>query len=216
MTIPARLPVILLLLAATAPAVAQDVGSATGSAAATADVLACAPPFGPKSSHAEVVAAFGKDNVVFTKIDGAEGEKIAATVVFPKDPKRRLELMWADEKKRSGLLAVRPDKATTRVAPNGIRRGMSLAEVEKLNGRPFVLVGFDWDYGGSVTDWKGGALAAPAPGGCTVSVAFALPEGVDDAAAEKVAGDTEFSSSGKEMKAAKPIVDNFTIGYPQP
>lgn len=217
MTTFSRLPAILLLLLATAaPAAAQSGAPPSAAAAASGEVLACAPPFGPKSSHAEIVAAFGAANVTFTEIDGAEGEKLAATVVFPKDPKRRLELMWADEKKRSGLLAVRPDKKTTRVAPNGIRRGMSLAEVEKLNGRPFVLVGFDWDYGGSVTDWKGGALATPAPGGCTVSVAFALPETVDGAVAEKVAGDAEFSSSDKEMKAAKPIVDSFTVGYPQP
>lgn len=207
MTIRAPLLAVLALAATASPVAAQSAAPTT---------LACAPPLGPKSSHAEVVAAYGKANVVFRKIDGAEGEKIAATVVFPDDPKRRLELMWADEKKRSGLLAVRPAKETTLVAPNGIRRGMTLAEVEKLNGRPFVLVGFDWDYGGAVTDWKGGALASPAAGGCTVSVTFALPDDVDEAVSAAVAGDTEFSSSDTTMKAAKPVVDGFALGWPQP
>ena len=117
---------------------------------------------------------------------------------------------------RAPLLAVRPAKETALVAPNGIRRGMTLAEVEKLNGRPFVLVGFDWDYGGAVTDWKGGALAGPAAGGCTVSVSFALPDDVDEAISAAVAGDTEFSSSDTTMKAAKPVVDGFALGWPQP
>lgn len=32
-----------------------------------------------------------------------------------------------------------------------------------INGKPFVLAGVDWDYGGTVYDWKNGALAACPP-----------------------------------------------------
>lgn len=179
-------------------------------------ILSCTGPLAADSSHAKVVAAFGKDNVVYTQVDGAEGEKIGATVIFPKDPKRRIELFWADEGKRAGLSSARPDKDNRAAAPNGVRPGMTVAEVEKLNGRPFTLSGFEWDYGGSVTDWKGGALAKPAAGGCIVSVRFTLPPNVDEKASAAVAGDREFSSASKAIRAAGPIVEGFALGWPQP
>lgn len=204
-----RLAVLLLL----ATAGSTDLASAQQETATP--VLSCAGPLAADASHAKVVAAFGKENVAWTQVDGAEGEKIGSTVLFPKDPKRRIELFWADDEKRAGLTAARPGRKNPSAAPNGVRPGMTVAEVEKLNGKPFLLSGFGWDYGGSVTDWKGGALEKPAPGGCTVQVRFGLPESVDVVAA-KVAGDQDFTSDDKRIRAAKPTVESIALGWPQP
>lgn len=201
-------------LVAAPPAMAQS--TATPAATPVGDRLACAGPLGRDTSHAKVAAAYGKDNVVFRQVDGAEGEKIGATVVFPKTAAKRMELFWADDKKRSGLASLRLGPGSIWIAPNGLRIGAPLAEVEKLNGRPFELSGFDWDYGGMVTDWKGGALAGPATGGCTVSVGFIVPPGAPETAAAKVAGDNLFPSTDKNMRAVKPIVGSLGFGYPQP
>jgi hypothetical protein len=35
---------------------------------------------------------------------------------------------------------------------------MTLGQLQKLNGRPFLFNGFGWDYGGLVTSWDGGRL----------------------------------------------------------
>jgi len=47
-------------------------------------------------------------------------------------------------------------------AGTGVRVGTSLGELNRLNGRAFEFSGFDWDfdwdYGGYVSDWKGGKL----------------------------------------------------------
>ena len=75
----AFIPLAALALCTFGPALAQQPPAAP-------ETFSCTGPFGPKSSHADVVAAFGKDNVAFRLVDGAEGEKIAATVLFPKDP----------------------------------------------------------------------------------------------------------------------------------
>lgn len=202
----------LLVLALTTP---LALGPLTARAETPTPVLSCTGPLGADSSHAKLVAAFGKENVVWTQVDGAEGEKIGSTVLFPKDPKRRIELFWADDAKRAGLTAARPGRKNPSAAPNGVRPGMGVAEVETLNGKPFLLSGFGWDYGGSVTDWKGGALEKPAPGGCTVQVRFGLPESVDVVAA-KVAGDQEFASDDKRIRAAQPTVESIALGWPQP
>lgn len=180
------------------------------------DRLVCTGPFGADTSHASIVEIVGKDSAIFTKVDGAEGEKVAATVLFPKNAQRRLELMWADDKKRRGLVNVRLSEKSVWIAPNGIRIGMTLAEVEKINGRPFTLSGFDWDYGGYVSDWKGGTLGAPIKGGCTVSVRFSVPDGAPEDAASKVSGDSEFASTDKNMRAVKPVVGSLSFGFPQP
>jgi len=202
---PSRLLVLAVLAAAVSPARAQSPGP----------VLSCAGPLAADATHATVLAAFGAKNVVWREVDGAEGEKIGATVLFPDDPKRRIELIWADEEKRAGLSSARPGRDNRAAAPNGVRPGMTVVEVETLNGRPFRLSGFGWDYGGAVTDWKGGALAKPAPGGCVVSVRFGLPEAAD-AVAARVAGDREFASNDAKIRAAKPFVESIALGWPQP
>jgi hypothetical protein len=199
-----------VVLAGLPGAVAQTAEKSEGS-----NRLTCTGPFGRDASHASITEIVGKENVVFTKVDGAEGEKVPATVLFPKNAERRIELIWADEKKRKGLANLSLSPKSVWVAPNGVRIGMSLAEVETLNGRPFTLSGFDWDYGGYVTDWKGGALGAKIAGGCTVQVRFTVPEGAPEGPASEVAGDKEFPSSDKNMRAVKPIVGSLGFGFPQ-
>ena len=201
-------PLAVLALVASAPALAQP-------APAASDRLSCTSPFGPKTSHAEIVAALGKENVAWQKVYAAEGEEMGATVIYPKIENRRIEIFWSDEKKRTGLVNVRLTENSLWVAPNGVRSGMSLAEVETLNGRPFTLSGFFWDYGGYVSDWKGGALDGPSPGGCTVNVRFTVAEDASDAVTSKVSGDKEFSSADKRMRAAKPFVGTLGYGFPQ-
>ncbi len=178
--------------------------------------LACTPPLGPRSSHTEVIAAFGKAVVTYREVHVGEGEMAGATVVFPADPARRIEIFWKDAKKRTGLADLRLSPETTWVAPNGLARGMTIAEVERLNGRPFSLAGFFWDNAGHVIDWKGGAFDAALPGGCTVAVRFDLPADAPEAATSRINGDTEFASDDENMRAAKPFVSYLGFAYPSP
>jgi hypothetical protein len=56
---------------------------------------------------------------------------------------------------------------STWTGPGGLRLGLSLTDLEKLNRKPFKLRGFDKDKTATVSDWDHGALAALA-GGCKV------------------------------------------------
>jgi hypothetical protein len=40
----------------------------------------------------------------------------------------------------------------------GVKIGATLAELEKINGKPFTFSGFGWDYGGRVTSWEKGVI----------------------------------------------------------
>ena len=182
--------------------------------AASPRVIKCEGPFGRNASHADLVKAFGSSNVVYQDIDGAGGETIKASVLYPNDAKAKLEIIWGDEKARRRPM-IRAKDQSGWASMNGIRIGMALEEIEKMNGKPFKLSGFDWDDGGRVRDWQGGALAKPLPGGCIVSVEFVHAEDVPEANLSKVTGEGEFLSDGADMRAVEPYVAVLTISYPQ-
>jgi hypothetical protein len=193
---------------------AMSASVALAERASSTRVLKCEGPFGRNASHADLEKAFGSSNVVYQDIDGAEGEKIKASVLYGHDPKARLEIIWSDEKARRGPM-VRAKDQSAWVTTHGIRIGTALAEVEKLNGKPFKLSGFDWDYGGRVLDWQGGTLAKPQPGGCIIGVEFSHIEDAPEANLTKVTGDNAFMSDGADMRAVEPYVSVVTISYPQ-
>jgi|SRR6185436_20673498 len=165
--------------------------------------ITCTGMWSPALSEQVLVRAFGRENVVKGMVYVAEGEEVPGTVVFPKDRSRRLEVVWRDQSRR--------------VTVARIRNGLSLGEVEKLNGRPFSLYGFDWDYGGTVTSWRGGRLNGIGPD-CALQVPFerTVPERVTSAqqsALDSTSGDHEILSSSSALKAFPVSVNEIVIQY---
>lgn len=173
--------------------------------------LACDGPIGRDASEAALIKAYGAANVRTDQIDGAEGERLEATILFPDDDARRIEILWNDEKakKRPGSVTLR-NQAKGVIA--GVSVGMDIAAVEKLNGKPFTITGFGWDLGGNVVDWKGGALSK-IPGGCGPSVQFGPSTDAPEKALDKASGDKRFSSADKAMRAVNPTVTSVSIGW---
>ncbi|MFC7053513.1 hypothetical protein ACFQI3_12520 [Hansschlegelia quercus] len=173
--------------------------------------LTCDGPIGRDAIEASLIETFGKANVRTETIDGAEGEQLQATVLFPDDPARRIQILWSDEAARKRPSEVRlTDEAKGSFA--GLSVGLDLTAVEKLNGRPFVMNGFGWDLGGNVVDWKGGALSK-VPGDCGPSVQFNYAEGAPEKALDKVSGDKRVSSADKALRVVKPTVSSVSIGW---
>ena len=145
-------------------------------------------------------------------VPGPEGTEMLATTVFPDDPKRSLQFVWWNEEKLSDPSYIElPAKLA---APGGVHIGQSLAEVEALNGQPFTLLGFGWDYGGSA-GFETGALS-DLPGDCLLSVRFEYgesPEGLDTLPAM---GDKELSSDDPLLAQMQVRLYAVSIGYPHP
>jgi hypothetical protein len=187
---------------------------AVSAVAGTPDTLACEGAFAKDTTHAKLVEAFGKANVAFLEVDGDNGAKVKASVIYPDDSHRRVDVVWHDEKLRRRPATVSVDFRTDWHTVRGLHVGSELAEVEKINGKAFKMMGFDWELGGRVSNWQGGALAK-IPGGCELRFGFNPWADAPDDARDKVSGQKEFLSSDPNMRASKPTVSEIIISYPQ-
>jgi hypothetical protein len=162
-----------------------------------------------KTTLAGLERLYGKSNVREKKIDVGEGEQAPGAVVFPDDPARRLEIVWKEGGKTPAAVRVRGTRSRWKT-PQGITLGTSLKELEKLNGKPFRLYGFSWDYGGLVESWQKGKLA-----GLEAKMSLILSQGektgVSDQEYQKVLGDTPFSSGHPVMQKMNPRVTEVNI-----
>jgi hypothetical protein len=196
---------------------AKPVAAVTSSAPRHAEpprVIVCSGVFGKDSSHLKLAQTYEAQNITYTEVDGPEGSKMMASVLYPKDPKKRLEVLWQNDASRSDLSVISINGQSSWVAPKSIHLGVPLATLEKLNGRPFKLAGFDWDGGGAVRDWMGGAMNT-LPGGCLMGMKLAPDPKTPAEVRSQVSGDKDFLSSDSLIRAAKPTVEEITIGYPQ-
>lgn len=173
--------------------------------------IACNGVFGKDSSHLKLATRFDSRNLAFTEVDGPEGSRLMASVLFPKDPKRRLEVLWQNEASRSDTHLIVINGQSTWTAPKGLRLGLALPALEKLNGKPFRLSGFDQPNGGSAIDWDGGALDR-LPGGCRLGIRLVPDAKATEAVRNDVMG-KDFASNDPKMRAAKPIIAEIIIGY---
>ncbi len=165
------------------------------------------------SSHLRLAQAYGVHNVDFTQVPGDDGSTLMASVLFPNDPKRRLEVLWDDDVERSGTRMIVIDGQSTWAAQKGVRLGLPLAALEKMNGKPFKLMGFEKGGGMAiVTDWNGGMLGLLTDG-CKIGVQLKPDPKAAPAALEAVGSDKEFASSDPALRAAKPTVGEIIVAY---
>jgi hypothetical protein len=189
----------------------QSAAARPQKAAEPSRTIVCNGVFGKESSHLKLATRFDSRNVAFTEVDGPEGSRLMASVLFPNDPRRRLEVLWQNEAARADthLIVINGQSAWT--APKGLRLGLALAALEKLNGKPFKMSGFDQPNGGSVSDWQGGALET-LPGGCRLGIRLVPDAKATEAARNEVLG-KEFLSNDAKMRAVRPIIAEIIIGY---
>jgi hypothetical protein len=177
-----------------------------------ARAVACTGNFAKDSGHLKLAQVFGSQNITFADVDGDDGATLKASVLFPKDPKRRLEVLWDDDITRAGTRMIVIDGQSTWTAPKGLRLGLPLAALEKLNGKPFKLLGFGKDGLAPVSDWNDGSFNTW-PADCMLGLRLkADPKASADARAA-VAGEKEFLSSDAAVRAVKPAVGEILLAY---
>ena len=189
----------------------QAVKRPSSKATAQPRQIDCRGAFARDSSHIRLAQIFGPDNVTFTDVEGPDNTKIQASVLFPRDPARRLEMLWRNTASRSGTQVIAINGKSAWAGPRGVKLGAQLPAVEKLNGKPFKLTAFGAD-GSTAADWQEGALLK-LQGDCKIGMRFiADPRAPQEARAE-LAASKELLSSDANVRALRPTVAEILIGY---
>ncbi|MEO5804993.1 hypothetical protein [Devosia sp.] len=190
---------------AAAPAYAKDKPAA----------FSCTGVFGPDSSEALLKQTYGAENVVTGMVDGAEGEQMLATTVFPKNPEKSMEFGWQndDTRERLGFVYLPPSMS----GPHGLRVGMSVDDVVAINGKPFTIGGFWWDYGGGAQIETGALANGDDDKSCFLSLAFVpnddYPQDLDVSA---VSGEVSIPTDEPLLKKLGVHLSQISISYAYP
>ncbi|MCF6285585.1 MAG: hypothetical protein L3K26_10395 [Candidatus Hydrogenedentes bacterium] len=180
------------------------------------------------STEADLIAAYGAENVGDARFDLGEGEFEMGTGLFLDDEIKALRIRWADGEKKARPSSIQWQgvKSVWKTV-EGISLGTSLTKVQELNGKAFKLLGFDWDYGGTLSDSNGGAIVGlsredPEKGYIAGKLSLVFQpdyDGKPDFPEEKYAqvrGGSEFSSDHPVMQELNPLVYSMTVSFSEP
>jgi hypothetical protein len=172
-----------------------------------------------QTTHEDLIRAYGKKNVVATDVGIGEGETEPGTELFPTDRLRRVQILWKDPINRRGLKRVEIEGAKSLWRTSfGISLGTTLKQLEQLNGEPFQLTGFAWDYSGTVMSWSGGKLSQELsevdhPGRVLLRLDCS-PTDYQKSTYRLVVGDRTFSSAHPSMQSLNPTVYDLIWLFP--
>lgn len=109
-----------------------------------------------KTSEADLKKIVGGRNIERVERCYAEGTERVVGSVFFKDSPSYFFIKWKDTVnfRYPDWIEIHGDKSVWEL-DNGIKIGMELKELVKLNGKNFSFSGFDWDYGGYAFFEKG-------------------------------------------------------------
>jgi hypothetical protein len=180
-------------------------------------ILACDSAFDSTIGAEPLAQRYGAGNVSTEAVSLGEGFVSTGTVLFPTDSTRRVEIAWKDTAGQHMPLFVRiRGDSSAWETPQGLTLGLSLLDVERLNGRPFQLFGFAFDGSGFVSSWSGGTLDGASSATC--SMRARLDPTVEGPEAEQwfqqLQGEKEFSSDHPGMLALNPRVVEVLLRYP--
>lgn len=165
-------------------------------------------PITKDSTEAVIKAKFGAENVKAETLYVGDGQELPGLAIFPDDPEKRIEVIWSQtEPGKLAFVQIQGEKSIWKTK-HGVSLGTSLQELEKLNGRAFTMFGLGWDFGGAVTDWKGGALD-----GLMLRLGETEELSLSEKEAEAVYGDQEVSSDLPLMQRINPKVFKIVISF---
>lgn len=165
-------------------------------------------PITAKTTRAQLAKWFPgqvKDDKVYL-VEGTYGP---ATFLYPKDARKRIAVVWTDDKRQKIDMILLDGTVSEWRTSEGITLGTRLKKLEQMNGKSFKFSGLGWDLGGFVSDWQGGSLAR-------VQQKLKVHLEIDSAAlTEKeigqISGDQPVQSGNAVAQKANPWVDRMLV-----
>ena len=180
-------------------------------------------PITASTTRAELDAMFGKQNVQERNLDISQGPE-AATVVFGDDASVALAITWDRERPSTIHICFGTQTGPCRWrTAGGIRIGLPIRELEKLNEKSFQLTGFGGEPQGTVISWRKGQLEED-PAACghlvvrltpAAELTGSLSKG-EATALKQLQGEKPYSSSYIPMLELNPIVSALEMQFVGP
>jgi len=161
-------------------------------------------PISAATTRAQLDDLFGRENVHDGSFAGPDVPE-AATIVLGEDPSAGLAVTWDRERPATIRICfgspAGPCKWRT---ASGIRIGLPIRELEKLNGKSFQLTGYGSLGAGVVTSWRHGQLEED-PSACGhLEVRLTPSAKVEERPLSKQENDLL-----KQIEGAKPYSSNY-------
>jgi hypothetical protein len=185
--------------------------AASASAQPVDGSITCTSPVSVQDSAKSLMQRYGDEAAIGDKLStGVEDITYQGVVLMPQSPDRRIEIGFTDDTMRRVARLTLIDAKTSQWMVAGVTLGSTLAEVQKINGRPFLIREFFTDGGGFVVDWKGGALSRPLPaGGCFLGVRFGKADETGSPTGDPIASDKA------NLRKWGPVVEQIVVSFPE-
>lgn len=161
-------------------------------------------------------ARFGESAVLEAAVPLGEGDSEPGAIIHGDDPARRAYVHFVGGHSDGAIASIHVrDTGSIWRGPFEIRTGMTMTEVEAINGKPLRFLGFDWDYGGYVSHYDGGQLETGllAPGRLSLRFEPPLADESNPRPEGYPAGDGEYSSDLPAVRAHPPVLNEFGVSF---
>ncbi len=174
-------------------------------------------PVNQKSTERSLLALPGA-GAKSAQIYMGEGFEEPGVTLYPDDPARRLEVVWRGDPPTPAsvwfcwYLAPRQSGCRWRTAA-GVSMGTTLKELERLNGKPFKVLGSGFDGSGLVSSFGDGKLASYDQ---RLRLYLGLmTAGLTRQEAAAVTGDRVISSSHPVLQKLNPRIGVMRLDFPE-
>ncbi len=103
----------------------------------------------------ELQLAFGKMNIKSEPYTDGEGIEDGIIYTLFRNSNNEVRIRYVDD----SCVAIFENTKSKWKLPHGLRVGMSLSDLVKLNSKPIKFYGFEWDYSGVIVGWDKGKLS---------------------------------------------------------
>jgi hypothetical protein len=175
-------------------------------------------PVTAKMSETDLIRIYGKQNVQSKAISLGEGEYEPGTSIYPREPGKTLVVLWKESEPRRlpKVIQISGEKSVWKVT-HGISLGTTLKELERLNGKSFILTGLGGgEYAGTIVSWEQGKLENEFTEQGRVILRLNYPPGEGPAGQKDdptVWGDRDFRSDHPDMQKINPRVYEIVFEF---
>lgn len=159
---------------------------------------------GAGETHESLIRRLSEDQVIKDDLPLGEGEFVKGTVVYPNSNNEVL-IYWQNEDFENIRQIVISKPGSDWHVGGSIHIGTSIEEVMKVNGRPFEMAGFDWDYGGTSLNWQGGNLHS--------SITLVFDYSGEVSIYPFLVGDKAVASDNSSLLKLKPSVQKIVVSF---